>query len=95
MLIDFQKRSSGIPGSNWDNSTGVQHYVALIGENNSSLDGIEAQDPNEKVIKVNGPLRFSGRLTISGGDDGIKGYWGALVGVRNTHIENNSNNGFT
>ena len=83
-MIDFQKRADG-PGSDWDNVTGLQHYVALIGANGNASDGIVAADADKDVINVVGPVVVMiQNLKISGGKRGVRGDWGAIVGVLNS-----------
>ena len=91
MIIDFMNRD--VPENwDWDNMTAFK-YGLVDGNPDDGADGITALDQEARVIDVDGPMAVGLQdLTISGGE-GIKGQFGAMVGLQRVTVNNSSKDG--
>ena len=93
VIIDFMNRD--VPDNwEWDNMTAFTSMVLLTGTPDDGVDdGITAVDQGARVIDIDGPVAVGLKdLTISGGE-GIRGQFGAMIGLQRVTVNNSSKDG--
>ena len=77
----------------WDNMTALTSMVLLVGNSEDGLDEIKAEFSDTPVIRTEGQLALGLMdLKITNGE-GVKGDWGAMIGLKRVTIQGSSKAG--